>query len=100
MKLPSQQRGYISEPMRTRKGICYLIRYRVPNGDGSCTHKSERLYVASQREARALLEPETLPGGRGRPPFCHLVPARLRLGPGVEPFSTIQELASPISGIC
>ena len=45
------QRGYVSEGFKTRRGIAYHIRYRVPTAGGKWKHKSEVLYELSGRKA-------------------------------------------------
>jgi integrase len=45
------QRGYVSEGFKTRRGIAYRIRYRVPTAKGKWKHKSEVLYDLSGRKA-------------------------------------------------
>jgi Phage integrase, N-terminal SAM-like domain len=45
------QRGYVSEGFKTRRGIAYRIRYRVPTADEKWKHKSEVLYDLSGRKA-------------------------------------------------
>jgi hypothetical protein len=44
-RLPQYQKGHVSDPIKTRKGIVYKIRYRVPMPDGKCKHKTETLVV-------------------------------------------------------
>jgi integrase len=57
MTCSSFQRGYVSEPIRTRSGIVFVIRYRVRQADGTWTHKSERLHgLEGKKAARAVLE--------------------------------------------
>ena len=51
MTRQSYQRGYVSEPIRTRSGIAFRIRYRVRTLDGQWIHKSETLYGLSGRKA-------------------------------------------------
>lgn len=51
------QKGYVSEGFKTRRGIAYKIRYRVPTADGKWKHKSEVLYDLSGRKAaRSVLD--------------------------------------------
>lgn len=51
------QQGYISDPLHTRQGLAFKIRYRVRTVDGQWKHKSETLYgVAGKKAARAVLE--------------------------------------------
>ncbi len=40
----SFQKGWVSNAMRTSRGVVYKIRYRVPAGDGKWIHKTETLY--------------------------------------------------------
>lgn len=50
------QRGYVSDPIETRRGTAYLIRYRVPGPGGKWTHKAETLYgLHGKKAARAIL---------------------------------------------
>ncbi len=44
MTRSSFQRGFVSNPIRTRSGIVFEIRYRVRSGNGTWKHKSERLH--------------------------------------------------------
>jgi integrase len=53
----SYQKGYVSNPIRTRRGIIFKIRYRVRAAGGKWKQKSETLYDLSGRKAaRAVLE--------------------------------------------
>lgn len=45
------QQGYVSEGFKTRHGIAYRIRYRIPAAGGKWKHKSEMLYDLSGRKA-------------------------------------------------
>jgi hypothetical protein len=57
MTRSSYQRGHVSDPIRTRSGIVFEIRYRVRIGDGSWKHKSERLHgLEGKKAARSVLE--------------------------------------------
>jgi hypothetical protein len=57
MTRSSFQRGYVSDPVRTRSGVVFEIRYRIRNGDGTWKHKSERLHgLKNKSEAREALE--------------------------------------------
>src|SRR5579859_1543209 len=57
MTRSSFQRGYVSNPIRTRSGLVFEIRYRMRSGDGTWKHKSERLHgLKNKSEARAALE--------------------------------------------
>src|ERR1051325_10492880 len=50
------QQGYISDPIQTRRGTAFKIRYRIPTAKGNWRHKSETLYnVAGKKAARAIL---------------------------------------------
>jgi len=56
MTRQSFQQGYVSDPIQTRRGIAFKIRYRVPAADGKWKHKSETLYaVSGKKAARAIL---------------------------------------------
>jgi len=53
----SFQRGYVSDPIRTNRGVAYLIRYRLRTADGGWMQKSETLYgLSGKKAARAVLE--------------------------------------------
>ena len=57
MARPSFQRGYVSDPIRTRTGIVFVIRYRLRSGDGRWKHKSENLHgLENKKAARAVLQ--------------------------------------------
>jgi integrase len=57
MTRSSFQRGFVSNPIRTRSGIVFEIRYRVRSGNGTWKHKSERLHgLEGKKAARAILE--------------------------------------------
>ncbi len=45
------QRGYVSEGFKTRRGIAYRIRYRIPTAGGKWKHRSEVLYGLSGKKA-------------------------------------------------
>ena len=56
MTRQSYQQGYVSEPIRTRRGIIFKIRYRVPTAQGKWKQKSETLYgLSGKKAARAVL---------------------------------------------
>ena len=56
MTRQSFQQGYVSDPIHTRRGLAFKIRYRVPGLDGKWKHKSETLYdVEGKKAARAVL---------------------------------------------
>ena len=53
----SFQQGYVSDPIKTRKGIVFKIRYRIPSTNGSSKHRCETLYgLSGKKAARAVLE--------------------------------------------
>jgi integrase len=53
----SYQQGYVSEPIRTRRGIAFKIRYRVHTAQGKWKQKAETLYgLSGKKTARAILE--------------------------------------------
>jgi integrase len=53
----SYQQGYVSEPIRTRRGIVFKIRFRVRAAAGKWKQKSETLYdLSGWKAARAVLE--------------------------------------------
>lgn len=53
----SFQRGFVSMPIRTRQGIVFKIRYRVPAGEEKWKHRTETLYgLSGRKEARSVLE--------------------------------------------
>lgn len=57
MTRQSYQQGYVSDPIRTRRGSVYRIRYRLHTGDGKWVHKSETLQgLSGKKAARAVLD--------------------------------------------
>lgn len=51
------QKGYVSNPIKTNKGIVFKIRYRIPSANGSFRHRCETLYgLTGKKAARAVLE--------------------------------------------
>jgi integrase len=53
----ARDQDYVSEPIRTRRGIIFKIRYRVPMADGKWKQKSETLYgLSGKKAARAVLD--------------------------------------------
>lgn len=53
----SYQQGHVSQPVRTRQGVAFRIRYRLRNAQGKWTHKSETLHgLAGKKAARAVLD--------------------------------------------
>ncbi len=57
MTRQSYQQGYISEPIQTRQGTAFKIRYRVRTQSGKWQHRRETLYgLTGRKAARAVLE--------------------------------------------
>jgi integrase len=53
----SFQKGHVSDPLRTRRGIIFKIRYRVRAAGGKWKQRSETLYdLSGKKAARAVLE--------------------------------------------
>jgi integrase len=53
----SYQQGYVSEPIRQRRGIAFKIRYRVRSAAGKWKQKCETLYdLSGKKAARAVLQ--------------------------------------------
>ena len=53
----SFQKGYVSQPIQTRQGIAFKIRYRVRMAEGNWKQRSETLHgVSGRKAARAILE--------------------------------------------
>jgi integrase len=53
----SYQQGYVSDPIRTRRGLVFRIRYRLRGADGKWMHKSETLEnLSGKKAARAVLD--------------------------------------------
>lgn len=53
----SYQRGFVSNPIRTRHGIAFKIRYRVRTAAGGWKQRSETLYnVTGKKAAREVLD--------------------------------------------
>jgi integrase len=53
----SYQQGYVSEAIRSPRGIAFRIRYRLRNADGKWIHKNETIYgLAGKKAARAVLD--------------------------------------------
>jgi len=53
----SFQDGYVSDPIRTRRGLVFRIRYRVRDENGKWTHKSETLHnQPCKKAAKAVLQ--------------------------------------------
>jgi integrase len=52
----SFQKGYVSPPILTRRGVAYKIRFRVRTAEGKWKHLSETLYdISSRKVARTIL---------------------------------------------
>ena len=57
MTRQSYQQGYVSDPIRTRRGLVFRIRYRLRSADGNWIHKSETLEnLSGKKAARAVLD--------------------------------------------
>ena len=57
MTRQSYQQGYVSDPIRTRRGSIFRIRYRLRTSDGKWIHKSETLEnLSGKKAARAVLD--------------------------------------------
>ena len=57
MTRQSYQQGYVSNPIRTRRGLIFRIRYRLRSADGKWIHKSETLEgLPGKKAARAVLD--------------------------------------------
>ena len=53
----SYQQGYVSDPIRTRRGLVFRIRYRLRGTNGKWMHKSETLEnLSGKKAARAVLD--------------------------------------------
>lgn len=56
MTRKSFQEGYVSDPIRNRRGIGFVIRYRLRMGDGKWKHRSETVYgLSGKKAAREVL---------------------------------------------
>ncbi len=64
----SFQKGWVSNAMRTTRGIVYRIRYRVPAGDGKWIHKTETLYDLKGKKAAGDVLKDRLRGVSKRAP--------------------------------
>lgn len=57
MTRQSYQDGYVSDPIRTRRGLVFRIRYRLRGEDGKWMHKSETLHnQPCKKAAKAILK--------------------------------------------
>lgn len=53
----SYQQGYVSEPRKTRRGVAFVIRYRMRTAEGTWSQKAETLYdLSGKKAARAILD--------------------------------------------
>ena len=53
----SYQRGFVSNPIRTRRGVAFKIRYRVRTAGGGWKQRSETLYdLSGKKAAREILD--------------------------------------------
>ena len=56
MTRQTYQQGHVSQPIQTRRGTAFKIRYRVRTLDGGWKQKSEMLYgLPGRRAARSAL---------------------------------------------
>jgi len=56
MTRQSFQQGYVSNPIHTRRGIAFKIRFRIRGKDGRWEQKSETLYgISGKKAVRAVL---------------------------------------------
>jgi integrase len=55
MTRQSFQQGYVSDPIRSRRGTKFIIRYRVRAAGGNWKHRSETVYCDSKKVARTML---------------------------------------------
>ena len=51
MNTKSYQKGYVSEPIRTRRGTAFKIRYRIRTTEGKWRQRAETLYGLSGKKA-------------------------------------------------
>lgn len=51
MTRKSFQEGYVSDSIRNRHGIAFVIRYRLRMADGKWKHRSETVYGLSGKKA-------------------------------------------------
>jgi len=51
------QQGYVSDPIRRRNGVVFVIRYRIRDASGKWQHRSETLHgMSGKKAARGVLE--------------------------------------------
>jgi integrase len=68
MTRKSFQGGYVSEPIRNRRGLAFVIRYRVRMGDGKWKHRSETVYgLSGKKAAREILRQRLQDASTGLP---------------------------------
>lgn len=57
MTRQSYQQGYVSDPIRTRSGSVFRIRYRLRTANGKWVHKTETLHgLSGKKAAQAVLD--------------------------------------------
>ena len=57
MSRKSYQKGYVSNPIRTKDGLKFVIRYRQRTSEGKWRHKAETLYgLSGKKAAQAKLD--------------------------------------------
>ena len=57
MNRPTYQKGYVSDPIRTNRGLKFIIRYREWTSEGRWRHKAETLYgLSGKKAAQAVLD--------------------------------------------
>lgn len=67
MNRKSYQQGYVSNPIRTKEGLKFVIRYRVRTSEGKWQHKAETLYgLGGKKAARAALDQRICESSAGR----------------------------------
>jgi integrase len=49
------QEGYVSKPQKSRNGVFFEIRYRIPLDNGKWRQCSERVYVSGRKAAKEVL---------------------------------------------
>ena len=56
MTRQSFQRGYVSKPIPSPRGLRFKVRFRVPGANGRWKQKNKTIYATSRKVARAELE--------------------------------------------
>jgi len=57
MSRTSYQHGYVSDPIRTKSGLKFVIRWRARSSEGKWRHKAETLYgLSGKKAAQAILD--------------------------------------------